>query len=98
MSIYFKDFLENDKTQEILNKMDDSKCYTVQYKSVGDKEFTEISTSPRDIYTFEEADKRFRADMGAKGTQIRLVKISKYLTSHGKLVPVSVVKFRIVAQ
>ena len=94
----FKDFLLNDKIQETLNKMDDAKCYAIQYKSAHDREFTDISTHPNDIYTLETAERLFRNNVGSKGTIVRIVKISRYLTSHGKLVPVSIVRCRTVTQ
>jgi hypothetical protein len=91
-----KGFLKNEKEQETLNKMDDAKCYAVQYRPAGEIEFTEISKSPRDIYTLEEAERVFRSNSGAIGTEVRLVKISRYLTKEGKLIPVSVIKIRTV--
>jgi hypothetical protein len=74
---FLKSFQENDRIQELLNQMSDDKCYAVQYKAPRDYEFTDISASPRDIYTLEHAEKNIQRRQRAKGYRRSTCKVIK---------------------
>lgn len=91
-----RQFLKKEKEQQLINNIDDARCYALQYRAKGEREFSTLSTSPREIYTLDEAERRFSSDLGTVGTEVRIVKVSRYLTPDGSMVPVSVIKHRVV--
>jgi hypothetical protein len=65
--------------------MPEGQDYVVQYRIPGEREFSDIDPDPSDIRTLQDAEKRFQVDNGKSGTEVRLVKVSRYLTLDGRL-------------
>ena len=96
MAINLHRFNDLAKTQERLNSMPEGQDYVVQYRIPGEREFSDIDPNPSDIYTLQNAERRFMVDNGKSGTEVRLVKVSRYLTLDGRLAIQSVLRYRIV--
>lgn len=96
MAVNLHKFNDLAKVQERLNSMPEGQDYVVQYRIPGEREFSDIDPSPSDIYTLQNAEKRFKVDNGKAGTEVRLVKISRYLTLDGRIAIQNVLKYRTV--
>ena len=96
MAINLHRFNELAKAQEKLKNMKEGQEYAVQYRIPGEREFSDIDPDPSDIRTLQDAEKRFQVDNGKSGTEVRLVKVSRYLTLDGRLAIQNVLRYRIV--
>lgn len=96
MAVNLYKFNDLAKTQERLNSMPEGQDYVVQYRIPGEREFSDIDPDPSDIRTLQDAEKRFQVDNGKSGTEVRLVKVSRYLTLDGRLAIQNVLRYRIV--
>lgn len=96
MAVNLYKFNDLAKTQERLNSMPEGQDYVVQYRIPGEREFSDIDPDPSDIRTLQDAEKRFQVDNGKSGTEVRLVKVSRYLTLDGRLAIQNVLRYRII--